>query len=105
MSWNTELSNGFVTQRDTINYSGRTFLCSLGKTVRKALEDFRKKPTPYPGPSSVWAAGNGSLMRLSPLTLAYAGNPSLAMEVSARHSRTTHGAKIAIDTCRYFAGM
>ena len=80
------------------------FLCHLGKTVRKALEEFRKNPSPYPGPSSQWAAGNGTIMRLCPLSLAYARNPALAMEVSARHSRTTHGAKTAIDACRFFAG-
>ncbi|KAI6656740.1 ADP-ribosylation/Crystallin J1 [Oopsacas minuta] len=80
-------------------------LIDIGKTVRKSLEEFKKTATPYPGPTSERAAGNGSLMRLCPLPLAYASNPELAMELSARHSRTTHGAQIAIDACRYFAGI
>ena len=76
----------------------------LGKTVRKALEDFKKTHNPCPGSDSQWAAGNGSLMRLCPLPLAYALNPELAMELSSRHSKATHGAQVARDACRYFAG-
>ena len=51
------------------------------------------------------SAGNGSLMRLAPVPMYYAGNPGDAIERSADSSRTTHGAREAVDACRYFAGL
>lgn len=75
----------------------------MGKTVRKALHTFEhsSQTEPYPGPTSEGAAGNGSLMRLNPIPLTFYQHPIVAMELSKDSSRTTHGAKAALDACRY----
>ena len=54
----------------------------------------------YPGSTAEGAAGNGSLMRLCPVPLAYHTHPEVAMELSKDSSRTTHGAQAALDACR-----
>ena len=71
--------------------------------MRKALHTFERsrESEPYPGPTSDKAAGNGSLMRLNPVPLAYHRHPVVAMELSQESSRTTHGAKAALDACRF----
>ena len=51
------------------------------------------------------SAGNGSLMRLAPVPMYFAGNAREAIDRSADSSRTTHGAVEAVDACRYFAGL
>nr|WP_281797083.1 ADP-ribosylglycohydrolase family protein [Desulforhabdus amnigena] len=40
------------------------------------------------------SAGNGSIMRLAPVPLFFAGKPKEAIEKSALSSRTTHGGSI-----------
>ena len=44
-------------------------------------------------------------MRLAPVPLFFAGDPRKAIEKSGESSRTTHGARTAIDACRYFAAL
>src|SRR6266566_3384652 len=48
---------------------------------------------------------NGSIMRLAPVVLAFATSPSEAIAMAARSSRTTHGARDAVDGCRYLAAL
>ncbi len=77
----------------------------IGSTTRTALAAFLKTGKPISGPSDSYSAGNGSLMRLAPVPLFYAGNPREAIEKSGESSRTTHGAPAAIDACRYFGAL
>jgi ADP-ribosyl-[dinitrogen reductase] hydrolase len=77
----------------------------IGNTVRQALLKFEKTKEPYCGSTDPRSAGNGSIMRLAPVPLFYAGNPKLALEKSGESSRTTHGAVTCIDACRYMAGL
>jgi len=51
------------------------------------------------------SAGNGSLMRLAPVPMFFAGDAREAINRSADSSRTTHGAVEAVDACRFFAGL
>ena len=51
------------------------------------------------------SAGNGSLMRLAPVPMFFAGDAREAIDRSADSSRTTHGTVEAVDACRYFAGL
>jgi ADP-ribosylglycohydrolase len=44
-------------------------------------------------------------MRLAPVPLFYALNPTRAIEKSGESSMTTHQAKTCIDACRYFGGL
>ena len=60
---------------------------------------------PLPADSNPRSAGNGSLMRLAPVVLAFATEPARAIDRAGDSSRTTHAAPAAVDACRYFAGL
>ena len=77
----------------------------IGNTVRGALRAFERTGEPFSGSTDPDSAGNGSLMRLAPVPLAYAKHPEVAIRLSGESSRTTHGAAEAVDACRYFAGL
>jgi ADP-ribosylglycohydrolase len=77
----------------------------VGDTVRAALRAFERSGDPFSGPTDPSSAGNGSLMRLAPLPLAYARHPRAAIRLAGESSRTTHGAAESVDACRYFAGL
>lgn len=77
----------------------------IGSTVRAALTRFRQTHAPDCGSIDPTTAGNGSLMRLAPVPMRYASDPSVAIERSGESSRTTHGAHAAVDACRYFSGL
>jgi ADP-ribosylglycohydrolase len=82
---------------------GRCF--DIGNTTRDSLERFERTREPYGGPTSPKAAGNGSLMRLAPVPLAFARRPAEAIARSGESSRTTHGARVCVDSCRYFGAL
>jgi ADP-ribosylglycohydrolase len=87
-------------------YLSSTGTCfDIGNTTRAALESFERTRIPFPGPTDPQSAGNGSLMRLAPVPLFFFQNPKEAIERAGDSSRTTHGAREAIDACRYFAGL
>jgi ADP-ribosyl-[dinitrogen reductase] hydrolase len=86
-----------------LSSSGRTF--DIGTTVLAALKQFRRTGEPFCGSSDPSTAGNGSLMRLAPVPLFYSRQPDEAIERSAETSRTTHGARTAVDVCRYLGGL
>jgi ADP-ribosylglycohydrolase len=88
-----------------LSVKGRCF--DIGTTTAGALRRFAESMprVPYPGSTASHAAGNGSLMRLAPAPLAFAGDPEKAIHMAADSSRTTHGAPECVDACRYFAGL
>jgi len=86
-----------------LSSNGRCF--DIGMTVRQALGRFERTGEPYSGSSDPQTAGNGSLMRLAPAAMAYAGQPAQAIQACADSSRTTHAAAAAVDACRYFGGL
>jgi ADP-ribosylglycohydrolase len=87
-------------------YLSSTRTCfDIGNTTRVALEAFERTRNPFPGPTDPQSAGNGSLMRLAPVPLFYFQKPREAIERAGDSSRTTHGAREAVDACRYFAGQ
>ncbi len=75
------------------------------RSVRDALSRFEWDVDPYAGSTDPQAAGNGSLMRLAPVPMYYGADPLAAISMAADSSRTTHGAREAVDACRYFAGL
>ena len=77
----------------------------IGNTVASALSRFERTGEPYSGSSDAFSAGNGSLMRLAPVPMYFAGDAAKAIDRSADSSKTTHGAEEAVDACRYFAGL
>ena len=76
----------------------------VGGTVYAALARFEQCGEPWSGSTDERSAGNGSIMRLAPVPLFFAHAPEIAIARRADSSRTTHGAKEAIDACRYMAG-
>jgi ADP-ribosyl-[dinitrogen reductase] hydrolase len=86
-----------------LSSNGRVF--DIGNTVRSALAKFARAREAFCGSSDANSAGNGSLMRLAPVPLFYVQSPLEAIELSGDSSRTTHGARTAIDACRYFGGL
>jgi ADP-ribosylglycohydrolase len=77
----------------------------IGNTTLDALLKFEKTQEPYCGSTDPRSAGNGSIMRLAPVPLFYAKRPLEAIEKSGESSRTTHGARTAVDACRYFGAL
>jgi ADP-ribosylglycohydrolase len=83
--------------------TGRCF--DIGNTVRSALERFGQNRHAYCGSTDPATAGNGSIMRLAAVPLAYAHDRNRAILLAAESSRTTHGARAAVDGCRYLAAL
>lgn len=83
--------------------TGRCF--DIGTATRAALAHFERTGEPYAGSTDPNTAGNGSLMRLSPIAIAYAHDPAEAVRLAGESSRTTHGAREAVDACRYLASL
>ena len=77
----------------------------IGGTVRAALGRFERTGEPFCGSTDPQSAGNGSLMRLAPVPLFFARKPQVAIEKAGESSRTTHGARTAVDACRYFGTL
>ena len=77
----------------------------IGNATRTALGRFLEAGDPYSGSADPHSAGNGSLMRLAPIALAYARRPEQALEYAALSSRTTHAAETAVDACRFYAAL
>jgi ADP-ribosyl-[dinitrogen reductase] hydrolase len=70
-----------------------------------SLSRFERTGDHYPGDQDPDGAGNGALMRLAPIPLAFSGLPVDAHILSARSSRVTHGAEQSVDACRYLTGL
>src|SRR3954471_16045019 len=76
---------------------GRCF--DIGNATRAALERFERTREPFPGDAAPDAAGNGPLMKLAPVVLAYAREPSEAVRRAGLSARTTHGSPEAVAAC------
>ncbi|MEA4882587.1 MAG: ADP-ribosylglycohydrolase family protein [Clostridia bacterium] len=83
--------------------TGRAF--DVGNTTMAALRRFERTGEAYCGTDDPGAAGNGSIMRLAPVPLFFAADPAKAVEMSGLSSRTTHGARNAVDACRYLGAL
>ncbi len=83
--------------------TGRCF--DIGNTIAAALARFERDDNPFAGSADPRSAGNGSLMRLAPMPLAFARLPAEAARLAGRMSRTTHAAPEAVDACRYMTGL
>lgn len=95
----------YVRWRDEgyMSSTGRCF--DIGGTVNAALYAFTSTDKPFSGPTGERSAGNGSIMRLAPVPVFYHREPSRAVRLSGESSRTTHGTKMAVDSCRYLGGL
>jgi ADP-ribosyl-[dinitrogen reductase] hydrolase len=76
----------------------------IGTTTRSALEAFERRGVPTPA-VEVGSAGNGSIMRLAPVAIAFAHSPADAVRFAGESSRTTHGLRVCVDACRYWGAL
>jgi ADP-ribosyl-[dinitrogen reductase] hydrolase len=84
-------------------YWSSTGACfDIGVATRGAIHTYLVTGEPLAGNTDPNSAGNGSIMRLAPVALRFAGKPELqAMAVLS--SRTTHAAGECLDACRLLA--
>ncbi len=87
-------------------YMSSTGTCfDIGNATSAALSRFGRTGDPDSGSTDPQTAGNGSLMRLAPVPLAFASDPERAVALAGESSRTTHGAVECVDACRYYAAL
>src|SRR5262249_3326538 len=89
-------------------YTSREAAFGVGAVVRQALERFEFTPgpkDPFQGAADPLKAGNGSIMRLAPVPLAFRRLPAAALGYCVESSRTTHSAPQCLDACWYFGGL
>ncbi|MEW6383031.1 MAG: ADP-ribosylglycohydrolase family protein, partial [Pseudomonadota bacterium] len=67
-----------------------------------AVDRFLQDGHPLAGSNDPRSAGNGSIMRLAPVALRYAGTPDL-QAMAELSSRTTHAAQECLEACRLLA--
>lgn len=83
--------------------TGRCF--DIGITTRDALDRYVRTGNSVSGSTDPRTAGNGSLMRLAPVALAWWRDPREAEEVARLQSQLTHGATEAVEACGLFAAL
>ena len=87
-------------------YNSVTGECfDIGNATAAALHSFRATGKPLSGSTDPHSAGNGSLMRLSPVAIRWWHDRGKAAEAARLQSRTTHGAPQAVEACALFAEL
>lgn len=85
-------------------YLSSTGSCfDIGNTVVSALQRYQRDGNPYAGSTDPHTAGNGCIMRLSPVAMRFYPDLDAVEHFAAQSSRTTHGAEECVDACRLFA--
>ncbi|MET3210682.1 UNVERIFIED_CONTAM: ADP-ribosyl-[dinitrogen reductase] hydrolase [Paenibacillus sp. PvR008] len=89
-----------------VGYMSSTGTCfDIGGATRGALHRFEATGDPYSGSVDPMSAGNGSIMRLAPVAMAYANRPEEALMYAEMSSRTTHGAAESVEACAVLAAI
>ncbi|MDE2999652.1 MAG: ADP-ribosylglycohydrolase family protein [Gemmatimonadota bacterium] len=77
----------------------------IGNATDAALRSFRATGKPLSGSTDPRSAGNGSLMRLSPVAIRWWHDHAKATAAARLQSRTTHGAAQAVEACALFVEL
>lgn len=91
--------------------SSNGYCFDIGGTVRQALEKFMETGQAYAGGEEIYQSGNGSLMRLTPIPIFYRTTLeneeglNILVKKAADSSRTTHGTKVCLASCKLYALM
>lgn len=89
-----------------VGYMSSTGSCfDIGGATRNALERFARTGEAYSGSTDPMTAGNGSIMRLAPIAMAYADQPEDAVRYAGLSSRTTHAAVESVEACEVLAAV
>lgn len=92
VSWNRE---------GTYSCTGSCF--DIGMTTAGSLRRHERTGECFAGPTGPDTAGNGSIMRLAPVAIRHRRNQPVMVRVARDQSRTTHGAKEAVEACETLA--
>ena len=84
-------------ERGYMSSNGRCF--DIGITVSAALDRYRRSGDPYSGSTDPRSAGNGSIMRLAPIPMAFPYHSDQLDQACIDSSRTTHGASECLEAC------
>jgi ADP-ribosyl-[dinitrogen reductase] hydrolase len=98
-----DLMRRFVQWREQGVYSCTGHCFDIGVTTQQALSRWQRTGDPIAGSTAANTAGNGSLMRLSPVAIRFFNDRARLRDVAARQSRTTHAAPEAVDACVAYA--
>jgi ADP-ribosyl-[dinitrogen reductase] hydrolase len=86
-------------------YLSSTGTCfDIGNTTRASLEDFERSGQPFRAPGGL-RGGNGAIMRLAPVAMAFALQPGEAIRLCGESARTTHNFVECVDTCRLLGAL
>jgi len=97
--------NRYVRWHDEGYWSSNGRCFDIGNATAAALARFKRTRDPFSGSTDPQSAGNGSIMRLAPVPMFFAGDIAKAVHYAAESSRTTHAAAECLDACRLFGGM
>lgn len=89
-------------QEGHLSSNGKCF--DIGITVSGALRDFQSYGNPFAGPTHEQSAGNGSLMRLAPIPMAYRCHED-RWQFASDSSATTHGTRACLDACGFYSEL
>lgn len=84
-------------------YYSSTGVCfDIGNTTHKGLLYFKNTGVALMDDTDEYSAGNGCIMRLAPVPMFFAADREKAVHLSGQSSRTTHGARKAIQCSQLF---
>jgi len=86
-------------------WSCRPQAFGMGKTVSKALRRFHQTGDPVAGSTDPKDSGNGSLMRLAPIPMAWQFDRAQAIHWAIESSRLTHASPDCLASCAYFSAL
>ncbi len=75
----------------------------IGNATRTAIEGQEATDGQWQGNFKADTAGNGSLVRIAPIAIAYRGSLKRSWHLAAAQSRVTHAAPDALSCCQLFA--
>jgi ADP-ribosyl-[dinitrogen reductase] hydrolase len=101
----SDLMTRFVSWRDEGTYSCTGLCFDIGNTVSDALARFERTGKPLAGSTDPLSAGNGALMRLSPVAIRYWSDREKMREVAVLQTRTTHEAEEAVEASALFVDI
>lgn len=87
------------------DYSSTGQCFDIGNTTRQALSNFSQTGEPFSGSTDPRSSGNGCLMRLAPVPIAYHRDMASARHYARESSRTTHGSLVCLETSQLLAEM
>ena len=86
----------FVNWRDFGYLSSMGVCFDIGNQTSAALDAYLQTGNPYSGPTENEKSGNGGIMRLAPVVLAYGANVQSAQSAAQLSSRLTHASPLCM---------